>query len=176
MLRSPWIMMWLSIHINQLAGKEDISWTTNPLKGADALPTQEAMRREAPRTRVTVGIVSFVREHLKDRDWKTLKWTRQPDTFLCRACDSLERERSGSTFHMGYQGFMLMLNDWPDNEFVEDEERRKNNRVFREEWEAMRATGCIGDNEGDHYRLNHFDHVRSDDEDEDQKTKVRSLD
>ena len=106
-----------------------------------------------------------MRDHLKDRDWKTLKWTRQPDTFLCRAHDSLEREQSGSMFHMGYQGFMLMLNDWPDNEFVEDEERRKNNRIFREEWEAMRATGCIGEDEGDYYRLNHFDHVQSDDED-----------
>ena len=37
-------------------------------------------------------------------------------------------------------------------------------------------TKCAGDNLGDHCRLNHFDHVRSDDEDEDQKTKVRSLD
>ena len=60
---------------------------------------------------------------------------------------------------------MLMLNDWPDNEFVEDEDRRKNNRIFREEWEAMRATGCIGEDEGNCYRLNHFDHVPPNDED-----------
>ena len=30
---------------------------------------------------------------------------------------------------MGYQGFMLMLNDWPDNEFVEDEERREDSII-----------------------------------------------
>ena len=106
-----------------------------------------------------------MREHLNGRDWKTLKWTRQPDTFLCRACDMLERQRSGSVFHMACQGFMLMLNDWPDDEFVEDEDRRKNNRIFREEWEAMRATGCIGEDEGNCYRLNHFDCVPPNDED-----------
>ena len=39
---------------------------------------------------------------------------------------------------------------------------------------AMRATGCIGEDEGNYYRLNHFDYVPPNDED--QKRKVRSLD
>ena len=135
------------------------------------MPTQATLRRETPQVQKTVGLVSFMREHLGENgNWRNLKWTRQPDTFLVRVTNMLERqraERAGNVFHLGFPGFMAMLNDWPDNEFVEDEDRRNNNRIFREEWEAMRATGCIGDNQGDCYRLTHFDYVPSDDEDED---------
>ena len=123
----------------------------------------ETLRRELPRNRVTLDLVPFMREHPQDKDWKTLKWTRQPDSFLCRVSDKLERERSENDFfHAGYQGFFPVLNDWPDNEFVEDEDRQRHCRVFREEWEAMRATGCIGDNYGDYHNLNHFDYVPDD--------------
>ena len=45
---------------HQPAGKEDTSWATDPFRGADSLPTQETMRREAPRTRVTVGLASLL--------------------------------------------------------------------------------------------------------------------
>ena len=54
----------------------------------------------------------------------------------------------------------------PDkSKFVEDEDRRNKRRIFREEWEAMRASGCIGEDEGNYYRLNHFDYVPPRDED-----------
>ena len=133
--------------------------------GANELPTVDIARRELPNTRVTMGIVGFMRKHLQDKEWTALKWTRQPDTFLYRISDWMERQQGG-IFHMGYQGFVTMLNDWPDNEFVEDEDRRINRRrIFREEWEAMRASGCIGEDEGNYYRLNHFDYVPPRDED-----------
>ena len=69
----------------------------------------------APRTQVTVGTVSFMRDHLNGRDWKTLKWTRQPDSFLCRISNKMESERSermqGDIFQMGFlQGYFPVLN------------------------------------------------------------------
>ena len=47
---------------------------------------------------------------------------------------------------------------------------RNKDKIPREKWainkwEAMRATGCIGDDEGNYCRLNHFDYVPPRDED-----------
>ena len=68
------------------------------------------------------------------------------------------------------QGHVSVLHDWPDNEFVEDEERREDaDRVFREEWDLMRASRCMGDNMGDYYRMNGFDHESSDEEDDEEQ-------
>ena len=67
---------------------------------------------------------------------------------------------------MMQQGFASMLDDWPVNPFVEDKKRQNvQGPMFRKEWGAVQATGCIGDMEGDgRHMLNDFDCMPSSDE------------
>ena len=107
-------------------------------------------------------MTDFMDEH-RIQTWQEFRWTRQPDTFLVRVCDQLRDHM----WHVPHQGTYNFLNHWPDNEFVEDAARcADGRRMFREEWEMMRASNCIGNDEGLGDHVLHPWDQRDDDEDD----------